>query len=68
VIDVVRALFADKTLSDALYARVSAAFGLQGLIELTVLAGHYGLLGFVLNTLQVPPPSGSEVPFAAGGT
>jgi 4-carboxymuconolactone decarboxylase len=64
VIDAVRALFADKTLSDELYRRVHAAFGVQGVIELTVLAGYYGLLGFVLNTLQVPPPQGAEVPFA----
>jgi 4-carboxymuconolactone decarboxylase len=63
VIDAVRALFADKTLSDPLYARVHAAFGLQGVIELTVLAGYYGLLGFVLNTLRVPPPEGADVPF-----
>jgi 4-carboxymuconolactone decarboxylase len=63
VIDAVRALFADHTLSDALYQAIEAAFGLQGLIELTVLAGYYGLLGFVLNTLQVDPPAGSERPF-----
>jgi 4-carboxymuconolactone decarboxylase len=64
VIDAVRALFADKTLSDSLYQRVHAAFGVEGVIELTVLAGYYGLLGFVLNTLQVAPPAGAEVPFA----
>jgi 4-carboxymuconolactone decarboxylase len=63
-IDAVRSLFADKTLSDALYARALATFCVQGVIELTVLAGYYGLLGFVLNTLQVPPPSGAEIPFA----
>jgi 4-carboxymuconolactone decarboxylase len=67
VIDAVRALLTHKTLSDALYERVHTAFGLQGVIELTVLAGYYGLLGFVLNTLQVPPPEGAEVPFAAVG-
>ena len=64
VIDAVRALFTEKTLSDPLYERVNAAFGVQGVIELTVLAGYYGLLGFVLNTMQVPPPSGANVPFA----
>jgi 4-carboxymuconolactone decarboxylase len=63
VIDSVRALFKDKTLNDDLYARVDAAFGLQGVIELTVLAGYYGLLAFVLNTLQVPPPAGAVLPF-----
>jgi 4-carboxymuconolactone decarboxylase len=63
VIDAVRALFKDKTLNDDLYARVETAFGLQGVIELTVLAGYYGLLGFVLNTLQVPAAAGAVVPF-----
>jgi 4-carboxymuconolactone decarboxylase len=63
VIDAVRALFVDHTLSDAMYAQVESAFGRQGLIELTVLAGYYGLLGFVLNTLQVPAAGGNERPF-----
>ena len=65
VIDAVRALFAHGTLTDVLYEQVCDAFGLQGVIELTVLAGYYGLLGFVLNTLQVDPPAGSDVPFDA---
>ena len=60
VINAVRALFTDHTLSDALYEAVDATFGQQGLIELTVLAGYYGLLGFVLNTLQVDVPAGNE--------
>ena len=64
VIDAVRELLERNTLSDAMYERLHARFGLQGVIELTVLTGYYGLLGFVLNTLQVPPPDGSTVPFA----
>jgi 4-carboxymuconolactone decarboxylase len=63
VVDAVRALFADHTLSDAMYAEVESAFGRQGLLELTVLVGYYSLLGFVLNTFQVPAPGGNERPF-----
>jgi 4-carboxymuconolactone decarboxylase len=63
VIDTVRELFASHTLSDATYAQVEKAFGLQGLIELTVLVGYYSLLGYVLNTLQVPAAGGVERPF-----
>jgi 4-carboxymuconolactone decarboxylase len=63
IIDAVRALHADHTLSDDMYQQVESTFGLQGVIELAVLAGYYGLLGFVLNTLRVPAPGGNERPF-----
>jgi 4-carboxymuconolactone decarboxylase len=62
----VRALYAQRTLSDELYDATVAAFGVQGVIELTVLAGYYGMLGFVLNTMRVDAPAGSEIPFAVG--
>jgi 4-carboxymuconolactone decarboxylase len=63
VINAIRALFAEHALSDELYNQVESAFGRQGLIELLVLAGYYGLLGFVLNTAQVPAAGGVERPF-----
>jgi len=63
-IDAVRTLFNEHELTDSQYTQVEAAYGLQGVIELTVLAGYYGLLGFVLNTLRVPAANGVE-PFAA---
>jgi 4-carboxymuconolactone decarboxylase len=63
VIDAARALIADHTLSDAMYQQVESAFGRQGVIELTVLVGYYSMLGYVLNTLQVPAPGGVERPF-----
>jgi 4-carboxymuconolactone decarboxylase len=66
IIDAVRNLFSEHELTDSQYDQIEAAYGLQGVIELTVLAGYYGLLGFVLNTLRVPAPNGVE-PFAAQG-
>jgi len=63
VIDATRTLFAEHSLTDDQYQRLEGAYGLQGVIELTVLTGYYGLLGFVLNTLRVPAPNGAE-PFA----
>jgi 4-carboxymuconolactone decarboxylase len=64
VVDAVRTLFSEHALTDAQYAQLDATYGVQGVIELTVLAGYYGLLGFVLNTMRVPAPNGVE-PFAA---
>jgi 4-carboxymuconolactone decarboxylase len=64
IVDAVRTLFTEHALTDSQYEQVEAAYGVQGVIELTVLAGYYGLLGFVLNTLRVPAASGVE-PFAA---
>ncbi len=63
VVDAVRTLFAEHALTDSQYDQITAAYGVQGAIELTVLAGYYGLLGFVLNTMRVPAPNGVE-PFA----
>jgi 4-carboxymuconolactone decarboxylase len=63
VIDAVRELFADHELSDATYSKVESAYGVQGVIELTVLVGYYSLLGYVLNTMRVPAPGGVERPF-----
>jgi 4-carboxymuconolactone decarboxylase len=64
IIDAVRTLFHEHALTDSQYAQIEAAYGVQGVIELTVLAGYYGLLGFVLNTMQVPAANGVQ-PFAA---
>jgi 4-carboxymuconolactone decarboxylase len=64
VVEAVRTLFSEHALTDSQYDKLVAAYGVEGVIELTVLAGYYGLLGFVLNTLRVPAPNGVE-PFAA---
>ncbi|HEX4811888.1 MAG TPA: hypothetical protein VFV66_03950, partial [Nonomuraea sp.] len=64
IIDVVRALYRDHKLSDDLYARADATLGRQGLVEMIVLAGYYGLVGFVLNAFEVDLPEGAQPAFA----
>lgn len=63
IIDTVRTIFREHRLSDEAYARAEAAFGHAGLVELVVLAGYYGLVGFVLNTFEADLPEGAKLPF-----
>jgi 4-carboxymuconolactone decarboxylase len=63
IIDTVRALYRDHKLSDDLYARAEAMLGRQALVELVVLAGYYGLIGFVLNAFEVDLPAGATPAF-----
>lgn len=46
-----------------LQARVEAALGVRGLLELVVLAGFYRLIAGVLFAFDVPPPAGEPPPF-----
>jgi 4-carboxymuconolactone decarboxylase len=63
IIDAVRALYRDHKLSDDLYRRADAMLGRQGLVEMIVLAGYYGLVGFVLNAFEVDLPDGATPAF-----
>ena len=63
LVDVVRALFREHRLSDKLYARAEAELGRQALVEVVVLAGYYGLIGFVLNAFEADLPAGATSPF-----
>ena len=58
IIDTVRALYRDRRLSDDHYARAEAELGRQALVELVVLAGYYGMIGFVLNAFEMDLPAG----------
>jgi 4-carboxymuconolactone decarboxylase len=58
VYDFVTELLADKTVSAATFERAKAALGLDGVIEITTLAGVYGMIGFVLNVFDIPPQPG----------
>jgi 4-carboxymuconolactone decarboxylase len=58
IVDTVRALYRDHRIPDDLYARAEAALGRQALVELVVLAGYYGLIGFVLNAFEAELPAG----------
>ncbi|HXG04333.1 MAG TPA: carboxymuconolactone decarboxylase family protein [Candidatus Binatia bacterium] len=46
-----------------LQARAEAALGVQGLLELVVLAGFYRLIAGVLFAFDVPLPAGERPPF-----
>ena len=64
IIDLVRAIYRDHKVPDDLYKRAEAEFGRKGLVELVVLCGYYGLIGYVLNTFEVELPEGVEPAFA----
>lgn len=52
--EAVDALFAAKRLSPALAARLAALVGRQGLLDVMATVAHYTLLGFLLNSFDVP--------------
>jgi 4-carboxymuconolactone decarboxylase len=49
--------------SDGTYGRVRRALGDRGLIEMSVLMGHYTNVAMTLITHQVPMPEGQSVSF-----
>lgn len=63
IIDVVRSLYREHKLSDDLYARAEKMLGRKALVEMIVLAGYYGLVGFVLNAFEVDLPEGATPAF-----
>ena len=63
IIDVVRSLYREHRLSDDLYARAEKMLGRKALVEMIVLAGYYGLIGFVLNAFEVDLPEGATPAF-----
>jgi 4-carboxymuconolactone decarboxylase len=63
IIDAVRTIMREHRLSDAQYATVQDELGKSGIVELVVLAGYYGLIGYVLNTFEADLPEGSQQPF-----
>jgi 4-carboxymuconolactone decarboxylase len=63
IIDAVRTIMREHRLSDAQYAEVEAEFGRACTVELVVLAGYYGLVGYVLNTFEADLPEDAKLPF-----
>jgi alkylhydroperoxidase family enzyme len=53
-------LHAGAKISDATWAELSQSYDEQGLIELTILVGHYHMVAFALNSLEVELDSGLE--------
>ncbi len=62
-----RALSAGHCVDAALYEETEAAFGAQGLVDLVFLAGSYHIVCGLLNTFDVPAPTGHN-PAAAAAT
>lgn len=61
IYDLVTELLTAKALSDDTFARATAAFGRDGVIEAVSCAGFYSMVGLILNAFAVPPPPGGEV-------
>jgi 4-carboxymuconolactone decarboxylase len=61
VYDLITELLATKKVSPATFGRAEVALGRDGIIEAVTCAGFYGMIGFVLNTFEVPPQPGGEV-------
>jgi hypothetical protein len=64
LIDTVRELYRQHQIPTELYARAESDLGRQALVELVVLAGCYGMLGFVLNGFEAELPAGVRPAFA----
>ncbi|MFN8558036.1 MAG: carboxymuconolactone decarboxylase family protein [Dehalococcoidia bacterium] len=64
IIDTVRSIYRLHRLPDDLYRRALAAFGAAGLVEVIVLAGYYGMIGYILNAFEVDLPEGEQPAFA----
>ena len=61
IYDLVTELIETKTVSAPTFERAVAAFGRESVIEAVSCAGFYGMVGFILNTFEVPPQAGGEV-------
>ena len=53
LVETVRSLLRNRSLSDELYERGMAELGRQQLLETITLTGHYSLIGLVINGFDV---------------
>lgn len=60
LVEIVRGLLRSRVLSDELFASGLAELGRQQLVEAVALAGHYSLIGLVVNGFDVAPPDDSS--------
>jgi 4-carboxymuconolactone decarboxylase len=61
VYDLITELLATKKVSAATFGRAETALGRDGVIEAVTCAGFYTMIGFVLNTFEIPPQTGGDV-------
>lgn len=65
IYDYARLLLRDGDVPADLHARVTARFGVKGVVELTALVGYYSMVAMTLNAHEVPLPDGAVPPLAA---
>jgi 4-carboxymuconolactone decarboxylase len=58
-----RELLQERQVSDATYARATAALGTVGVVDLVGILGYYGLISMTINAFQLPVPDGAPQPF-----
>ena len=58
VYDYAGELLKTKGVSDDLFARALRRLGEEGVIDLTVCIGYYGMIGLTLNADRTPLPEG----------
>jgi alkylhydroperoxidase family enzyme len=60
VIDYVRQLLRTNRVATPLFERMGEQHGVRGLVELTALVGHYGIVTGILNAFEVAPAPDAE--------
>ena len=60
VYDFCTELHVNRSVCDATYERTKAAFGEQGVIDLTAVCGYYTLIAMALNVARTALPEGSK--------
>ena len=63
--DFVRELQAHKHVSQPVYDRVLARWGIAGVVELTALSGYYSMVAMTLNAHEFPLPDNAPNPLPA---
>jgi 4-carboxymuconolactone decarboxylase len=62
VYEYTRLLLQDGNVPAELHARVTARFGVKGVVELTALVGYYSMVSMTLNAHDVPLPEAAPPP------
>jgi 4-carboxymuconolactone decarboxylase len=60
LVDYVRQLLRTNRIAQALFDRMQTQYGVTGLVDLTCLIGHYGIVAGILNAFEVAPASDAE--------
>jgi 4-carboxymuconolactone decarboxylase len=60
LVDYVRQLLRTNRITQALFDRMQSQYGVTGLVDLTCLVGHYGIVAGILNAFEVAPAPDAE--------